>query len=517
MKEKELFIVFHSNNKVVDVLNWITKEKLSISEKTIASSLYQLSFLHPEAYLVWCDNLVKDNVDFNKISELIKTENSIISYHPKANFLSKKIGYIDETLFINCNKEVRFPTWQTASLIGATTSKVLLGISKKLKPDSDFSYFLASFSKLFMTQGLLCYSEPALLKDLKFDENQKNKQSIYILFRFVRQHYKKRWIILLFFNLLIYENTIALLPLFYSLFFRSRLDKKNHFSTEYVTAIKEKQPTLDVIIPTIGRKEYLYDFILDLSYQQIKPTRLIIVEQNLNEKAETELDFIKNNAWPFEIKHIFTHQSGACNARNLALKEIKSDWVFFADDDIRINSDFIKEAFIQIKKNKAEAITYSCMQKDQTKIFTQTFQWTGFGSGCSFVKADTIKNCTFKMCYEFGFGEDGDFGMQLRNKGVDILYCPTPDILHLKAPIGGFRLKPEFLWKDSDIQPKPSPTVMVYNLLHFSKEQFLGYKTILFLKFYKNQTIKNPIKYYFSLSKQWNQSVFWAKNLLDRL
>jgi GT2 family glycosyltransferase len=34
---------------------------------------------------------------------------------------------------------------------------------------------------------------------------------------------------------------------------------------------------------------------------------------------------------------------------------------------------------------------------------------------------------------------DNDFGMQLRNQGHDVLYLPEPQILHLKAPMGGFR------------------------------------------------------------------------------
>jgi hypothetical protein len=37
------------------------------------------------------------------------------------------------------------------------------------------------------------------------------------------------------------------------------------------------------------------------------------------------------------------------------------------------------------------------------------------------------------------FGEDADFGMQLRNQGIGILcICLLSEILHLKAPIGGF-------------------------------------------------------------------------------
>ena len=100
----------------------------------------------------------------------------------------------------------------------------------------------------------------------------------------------------------------------------------------------------------------------------------------------------------------------------------------------------------------------------------------------------------FNMALEFGYGEDGDFGMQLRNNGCDILYLPEPEIVHLKAPVGGFRTKPQLQWQNEKIQPKPSPTIMLYQVLHNTREQVLGYKTILFLKYYAQQKIKNPIK-----------------------
>jgi len=103
--------------------------------------------------------------------------------------------------------------------------------------------------------------------------------------------------------------------------------------------------------------------------------------------------------------------------------------------------------------------------------------------------------------------------MQLRNKGCDILYFSNPKILHLKAPIGGFRTKPVLKWQNDKILPKPSPTVMLYLILHFTKEQNLGYKTILFFKYYKLQNSKNPFRYFVYFRKQWKRSVFWANEL----
>jgi len=120
------------------------------------------------------------------------------------------------------------------------------------------------------------------------------------------------------------------------------------------------------------------------------------------------------------------------------------------------------------------------------------------------------------MGYEFGFGEDSDFGMQLRNQGVDIVYIPEPTIVHLKAPIGGFRTKPVLQWHSDSVQPKPSPTVLLYLLLYYSKQQILGYKTTLFFKFYRHQKIKNPITYSVNFMKQWDKSIYWSNILRNK-
>lgn len=140
-------------------------------------------------------------------------------------------------------------------------------------------------------------------------------------------------------------------------------------------------------------------------------------------------------------------------------------------------------------------------------------QSSNFGAGNSFIYTEFLENIKFNKEYEFGYGEDNDFGMQLRNAGCDVLYLPEPKILHLKAPMGGFRTKPQLQWHNEKVQPKPSPTVMLYQMKHQTKEQIYSYKTTLFFKYYKNQKIKNPVKYYINFQKQWQKSVFWANEL----
>jgi hypothetical protein len=392
-------------------------------------------------------------------------------------------------------------------------SSLLIAIQDKIKREHNFSYYLNSVAKLAMPKGLLCYSEPKLLRAKP--EGVPTKTSFFTLFRFVKQHYRTRWVLLLLLNLVLYERKFPLLPFLFSLFYKNRSKTNINLDAIKVQSTRKavEQATVDVIIPTIGRKDYLYDFLKDLKEQTHLPTNVIIVEQNLDEDRVSELDYLTAEEWPFTIKHTFTHQAGACNARNIALAQIASKWVFFADDDIRIGTDFIQKTLEKAGCFGAKAVTLRCFQKGEKRTYGTIFQWVTFGSGCSLVFADSLKNCSFNMGYEFGFGEDGDFGMQLRHQGHDVLYLPEPEILHLKAPVGGFRTKPALQWQNDEIQPKPSPTIMLYQMLHHTPAQTNSYKTTLFFKYYGLQKIKNPIQYYSNFQKQWARSVFWANEL----
>ncbi|WP_281310623.1 glycosyltransferase family 2 protein [Flavobacterium flavigenum] len=514
-----MIIVYHENNKVIEITN--ANENLPVSGKNIAATLFEIASAFPDELVIWCRFDLKSNLNFSEFETIFHHQKIMASYNPFQNsFLSDAIGYVEESVFVNINKKVTYPTWQMSSSVGGIHASVLVALKQKIRVSYSLDYFLYSLAKLAMPHGLFCYSEPELLKEISNNQTKIHKNSNFVLFRFVSQHYKIRWSFLLLLNLFLYERKIAFLPFVFSLFYFRRklknrlLDNIEVQSTKIVVELE----TIDVIIPTIGRKEYLYDVLKDLSQQTHLPKNVIIVEQNPNFNSFSELDYLKNEVWNFEIKHIFTHQAGACNARNLALAEVKSEWVFMADDDIRINKDFLKNVFLKIKQLGIDAVTLACYGEGHSsdKKHEMQMQWGSFGSGCSIVKNQFLKSTKYDKRFEFGFGEDSDFGMQLRNLGIDILYVPNPEIIHLKAPIGGFRTKLVLEWQKDVIQPKPSPTVMLYKILHLNKKQIQGYKTILFLKFYKKQSIKNPIRYFSKLKQQWDRSVFWANQLRNQ-
>lgn len=510
-----MIILYHQNNKVISVER--STERVDFSnKKSVAKTFFEVAEKFPDELLVWCHQSQKDNLNISPFTDVFHHKKIMASYSPKGNYLPDGIGYVEQSPFIKVNKTVSYPTWQMSSLIGGVHASVLNKLKGAIMPDKDFGYFLNSLAKQAMPLGLFCYSEP---KFLRSNQNlPKIKQaSVYTLFKFVKQHYKLIWVLLLFFNLVIYEKRVTLFPFLISLFYKRTKLKETILDDIEVhsTKIVPQSKTIDVVIPTIGRKKYLYDVLKDLNVQTYLPKNVIIVEQNPDTYSESELDYLHTEKWNFNIKHTFTHKAGACNARNIALAQTESEWIFLADDDIRVKDDFFEKVFAEIRKIGSNAYTINCLRENEKTVFKQIKQWATFGSGCSIVKNDELKNTKFELGYEFGFGEDADFGMQLRNIGTDVVYLPQPQILHLKAPMGGFRTKPVLAWQNERIQPKPSPTVMLYNLLHKTNAQLNGYKTLLFIKFYKSQNIKNPFSYLSNMKKCWNKSIFWANQLKE--
>ena len=513
-----MILVYHKNNRISRVISENKAELLFDSKATIAEGLSELALQFPKSKMGWCKEVFQEYLNVKEMDSLFHHNKMMLSYNPTAfNYLGKKIGYIEESPFINVNKKVTYPTWQMSSVVGVIHASLLLEINNKIKKDTDFDYYLNSVAKICMPLGLICYSEPRLLRT--YEANTISKQaSIYTLFKFVKQHYKPQWILLLLLNFMVYERKLQFLPFLYAVLIKKR--SNNNINLDDIVALSSlkvvKEATIDVIIPTIGRCNYLYDVLCDLRRQTHLPKNVIIVEQNPLPGSASDLDYLQSELWPFAIKHTFTHQVGACNARNIALGKVESEWVFLNDDDNRFEIDLIEKIFLNIIKFGIIAVTTSYLQINEKQNYKVICQSGIFGSGNSFLKTEALNKVSFNESLEFGYGEDADFGLQLRNNGVDIIYFPEPSILHLKAPIGGFRIKNILAWEKEEIQPKPSPTVMLYQKLHTTQEQINGYKLVFFIKSFKNSGWKNPMQFLSSFQKKWEASLYWAKQLENK-
>lgn len=509
-----ILIIHHKRDKVTRVLR--DNCEIEIVSGQCAETFWELGQKYPEEIIAWCEEKYSDNLNFKQWSKIFHHDLIIASYGVNSTYIPDSIGYIDQLPFVNVNRNVQYATWRMSTDVGGIKGKVLLKFQNLFGHIKEFSMLLNSIAKLGQQNGLFCYSAPSLINEMiqvnsskKLDATASNKK----LFSFVYSHYKFQRLWLLLWCFIKYERSIPLLDFCGALFKRKYFKKVIDLSSISVKSVKTGtiSNTIDVIIPTLSRRDYLLQVLEDLKEQTFLPKKVIVVEQNPDPGSHTELPEITNHFWPFEIVHHFTHQTGACNARNMALNEVNADWVFFADDDNKMDKDVLKKAINEIKILGIDLLTLQYSQEGEQLIFDKVKQWGTFGAGNSIISGRFASEIRFDMAFEHGYGEDKDYGMQLRNAGCDIIYHPDIEIKHLKAPRGGFREITLPPWTKD--RPKPSPSLMVYAKKHYSPQQLKGFKTELFFRFYFNQEIRNPFKYLGIMKKRWTTSEEWAEQL----
>ncbi|PHQ28642.1 glycosyltransferase family 2 protein [Leeuwenhoekiella nanhaiensis] len=506
----------HNGKKPVAVLKDGQPLELEFKNQAVSAACFLLAETFPDEILLWFHEEIESSLNLEFI-ENFSRESEMWSYAANQPLvIAEEMGFVDQSVFFRIQPGVKYPTWLMSSTVGLISCKKLVHFKEYIPVHSNFDLFLCILAKTGMSKGLRVYSEPRLIWSssksiLSFSKNTKATYTA------IATLMGKKWLILFALQLLLYRKKLNLFQLAKSFLIKSIPQRDiPHFEVS-PSDLKNVKPVIqfDLIIPTLGRKEVLKQTLIDLAEQLLLPKSLILIEQNPDTASVSELDYLQSQSWPFQIRHTFTHQTGACNARNLALDQVEADWVFLADDDLRIPSDFLQKADAFIQTEDPQAFTVSCLQEGETEVEKTVFQWPAFGSGCSFVKASALENIRFDLALEHGFGEDADFGMQLRKTGVDILYNPFLKLIHLKAPSGGFRKPVEKPWDNENPGPKPVPTVLASILKHATPAQVQGYKTLLFLKFYRLQQIKNPFSYIRLMQKRWKVSLFWAKKLLN--
>lgn len=481
------------------------EKDLFLQSRSLTNAFWDIAEKYPEELIIWKDESV-DVLTAEDVENCFAHELIMASYAMENQVIPDQIGYIDQLPFVNPEYDVVYPTWRMSTDIGGIYGKTAIRFRKVFKNIRNFGYLLNSIAKSGQQNGLFCYSEPGLVK-ITLAEQVNFNGSIENLFRFVGQHYKKEWLWVLFFCVWRHEKRFPVFSLFKGLntnsFFQINID----LPVDTIEAVKARSRTsnsIDVVVPTLFRAEHVENLLKDLREQTKKPGRVIIVEQDPNPESASKLEFLKRD-WEFEIIHHFIHETGACNARNLAMRSVNADYIFFADDDIRLGNDLLEKTLEEMSRLGINCINLNCLQPGEQAIFNKIKQWGAFGSGTSVVRSDYAAQCRFSEFLEKGFGEDIDFGLQLRAKGCDIIYHPRLRFLHLKAGRGGFRevIKKQHLERE---EPKPSPTMMYLVKSSYNRIMQKGYKASLFLKFYKEQQVKNPFRYFEVMQKRWKLS-----------
>jgi glycosyltransferase involved in cell wall biosynthesis len=99
--------------------------------------------------------------------------------------------------------------------------------------------------------------------------------------------------------------------------------------------------TLAVVIPTVGRREFLIDTLGQLARQTRLPDEVLIIDQTLG-YSETEYRQLTSAVEAIGGRYFRQEEPNASKARNRGLLESSSDIVLFLDDDVRLSKNLVE-------------------------------------------------------------------------------------------------------------------------------------------------------------------------------
>jgi len=176
---------------------------------------------------------------------------------------------------------------------------------------------------------------------------------------------------------------------------------------------KKKKKKIDIILPNYNSHEFLEETLKSIVNQSYFNWRLIIVDDNSDNKTKQILrKFLKNK----KINAYFLKKNqGAGFCRNYALKKSKSSFVAFIDSDDIWKKNKLKEQINFMIKNKCSfSYTYYETFGDKKKFikpplsfdYSEFIHNTSIATSTMMVKKDMIKNIKFtrtKICEDYYF------------------------------------------------------------------------------------------------------------------
>ncbi|WP_457618359.1 glycosyltransferase family 2 protein [Lutibacter sp.] len=307
------------------------------------------------------------------------------------------------------------------------------------------------------------------------------------------------------------------------------------------------EPTVSLVIPTMKRQNYTQLLLEDHKTQTYPITQAVIVDATPEE--ERDESYYKQEDFNFKIDVKWQTTKGSCRARNEAIEMCIGDYIIFADDDIRIQPNFVENHIRLLQTYNADACNgldimaenvyqnLSDLENRLEKLKSKRWKVGAtamFSNANSCVKKEwVVKTIGNDINFDGGYGEDSDYCLTLIKNGAIVLHNPFSANLHLKPPMGGYRwwgaqakvmgkkrkLQPwELNHPVKYIRPVPSPTITYGILKHFTPKQIKEWRNkhffIYLFKGSKKGFLLRLIKYPYK-QLQFSKSLKYAKRLID--
>ena len=196
---------------------------------------------------------------------------------------------------------------------------------------------------------------------------------------------------------------------------------------------------VSVLIPTLGRYDFLRKLLPQLRDQTIKPVEIIIIDQtqeSLRKDLKTEFPDL-----PLVI--IYQNKRGQSTARNAGLHVAKGEYILFIDDDDEVPLDLIQKHVQAICVEKCEV---SCGVAYEDGAGPLPFEFLSrrvsdvFPTNNSMILRSSLdRSGLFDLAFDHGPRADADLGTRLYLSGALMILNPQINLIHHHAPAGGLR------------------------------------------------------------------------------
>ncbi len=258
-----------------------------------------------------------------------------------------------------------------------------------------------------------------------------------------------------------------------------------------------------VIIPTLYRTKYLKEVLSSLVKQSVLPKEVIIIEQS----DETDIDIGMYSEFldrlPLRLFHLKRRSKPV--ALNWSIRFSKSPIVLSIDDDTEFGQDLIFNHLramlehhvdcisgaVVHRKNSALLDTYRIPPEWENGVYTighnpmVTYSCMTMGlAGCNFSIKRTALERVKGWDENMALLDDRDLALYLFKGGLKMHFDPRPKVIHLKTPMGGWRLQQKNRFKVSNLLSIPPSGYLYFYRKHFSSFECFAFVLGVILRGY---------------------------------
>lgn len=236
-------------------------------------------------------------------------------------------------------------------------------------------------------------------------------------------------------------------------------------------------PSVTVVLPTLGRAEMVRTVLSQLAHQTVSPTQVVVVDQNDPDQRDPA---VYEGFDRLALEVVLQDERGQWIARNEAVRRAVGEWIAFVDDDSEIEEDFIEQHLAGLARYRADLSTGASLAAvgapvpDNYRFFRVADQWDSGNAMCRRSLFDDLG--LFDQQFDRQRRGDAEFGLRAQRAGCLVVHNPDAVRRHLKAATGGLRTDGSwdgFRRRDHDDRtgPLPQPSILYYTNRYHTRRQ----------------------------------------------